>query len=273
MKQNESNINEINYQDVTAIITSMTDGEKPFICEAVTAVLSDPCIIHVILCIEKKNDWIEKEIGSFMADPRLQIIRFPIMLCGAIRNKALNMVKTPWVTYCDADDVWCKGKTLIQQTFASRMGCDFVGADHYLTDEAGKIRAFALARYMPMLSSWLVRTEIMRKYPFNETMCTGSDGEWWYRTTNIIQKARCPKMLLRYRVRTESLSSLTNSKIRKAKIVTFAKIPVLGLSVLFLTFCTWLIGRKNHYMWSESWGPEPHTLKNQAIMKKANLVL
>jgi glycosyltransferase involved in cell wall biosynthesis len=259
MGTNMLNVQKNNYRDVAAVITAMTDGEQPFLFETVKAVLSDPCIGQVVLCVEAKNGWLETTINSFKTDPRLHIVRLSMMPLGAVRNQALNHVQKPWVAYCDGDDVWCKGKTLIQRVFASKTGCDFVGADHYLTDEKGKIRAFALSHHLPMPSSWIVRTETMRKYPFNEALHQGQDGEWWIRTANVIQKARCPQMLLRYRVRPHSNSSSTPSKQRKERIITLARIPVIGLSILFFTYCAWFFKRQRQYIWSSDWGRPPYS--------------
>lgn len=246
-------------QDVAAIITAMTDGEQPFLAKTVKAALSDPGIGQVVLCVEEKNSWLDAAIGSCRQDPRLKVVRLPIMPQGAVRNKALDYVQKPWVAYCDGDDVWCKGKTLIQRDFADKTRSDFVGVDHYLIDEEGNVRAFALARSIPMPSAWMVRAEIMRKYPFDESFeCRGiEDGEWWIRTANVIRKARCPKVLLRYRVRSGSSSSFTPSKKRKAKIVAFSKIPIVGLSVLFFTYLLRLFTCKTRYIWLPSWGPPP----------------
>ena len=243
---------EYNYKDVAAIIIAMTDGEQPFLPDTLKSVFSDPCIAQVILCIEKQNTWLDATLGTVKDDPRLEIIRLALAPPGAIRNYALSIVRMPWIAYCDGDDVWCQGK-ILQRRYAHTTGSDFVGADHYLTDEPGKIRAFALARYMPMLSSWMVRTEVMKKYPFNETMFTAEDGQWWFRTEGLIRKARYPKMLLKYRVRYSSLSSVTPSKRRKAKIVALAAKPVLGTLIFLFTGCLWILTRKKQYIWHKSW--------------------
>jgi hypothetical protein len=237
-------------QDVAAIITAMTDGEQFFLYDSVEAVLSDPGISQVVLCIEEKNTWVDTVLDSLTADARLEIVRMPIAPPGAVRNQALGHVKTPWVAYCDGDDVWCKGKTLIQRAFANTAECDFVGCDHYLTDEHGRIRAIAFAKYIPMLSSWMVRTQIMRQHPFNESVLRAGveDAEWWYRTKDTICKVRCPRLFLRYRVRSGSLSSNAPSKRRKEKIVAFASIPILGRIILFLTWCMWSFARRKRYI-------------------------
>lgn len=245
---NQLNLQQNDSRDVAAAILAMTNKERPFLRETVKTVLSDAGIGQVLLCVEKNNSWLEETIGTFIEDPRLQIIRLPLMPPGAIRNRAVDRVEKPWVAFCDGDDLWCKNKTLIQTSLADRLGCDFIAADHYLTDEAGTIRAVALSRSLPMLSSWMVRTEIMRQHPFDETLYQSEDGEWWNRTARVLQKVRCSKLLLRYRVRSESLSSGTPSKQRKAKIVALAKVPVLKWIVLFLTYCAWFLTRRNKYV-------------------------
>ncbi len=254
--------------EVAAIVTAMTDKEQPFVHDTIESVLSDPGIAQVVLCIEQKNTWIETTLGDLLTDPRLEIARMPLAPPGAVRNQAIKRVQMPWVAYCDGDDVWCQGKTLIQHTYAMTLECDLVGADHYLTNEDGKICAFALARYLPMPSAWMVRTETMRQHPFNESLYEGECGEWWVRTTGIVRKVRCPEMLLRYRIRASSLSAKTPSMRRKAKVVALANIPILGAIILFFTKCIWLFTRQKTYIWNKGWGQQPSNNADQEIGNK-----
>jgi glycosyltransferase involved in cell wall biosynthesis len=241
------------WQNVTAIVTAMKEDEKPFLFEAVAAIISDLFIGQIILCIEEKNDWLNAEIGTLLKDPRLQVIQMPMMPIGAVRNRALNYVQKPWVAYCDGDDVWCKEKTLIQQKYAYKTGADLIGAGHYLTDNLGRIYACGLSLFIPMPSSWMVRTKIMQHYPFNEEMQHGSDGDWWFRTSGLVRKEKCPRLLIRYRVRLHSVSSKTLSKKRKLRFMTISKIPILGSILYFLTYCFWLITRNQPYKWRTEW--------------------
>jgi hypothetical protein len=249
-------------QDVAAIVTAMTDSEEPFVRDTLEAVFSDPGIGQVVLCIEEKNTWLNTAIGQLSMEPRLEIIRLPLIPLGAVRNQALTYVTLPWVAYCDGDDVWCQGKTLIQRTYVKKTECDFVGADHYLTSADGKIRAVASARYLPMPSSWMVRTEVMRQHPFSElpfSLSQEESGEWWRRTSTLVSKTRCPKLLLRYRIRTNSLSMNTLSMQGKTKIVNLANIPVLGTIIFFASWCIWLSRRKTEYIWQQDWGKQHNT--------------
>lgn len=246
-------------QDVAAIITAMTDDEELFLQETLNAILSDPGIGQAILCVEEKNTWAESVLGSLTTDPRLEIIRIPMAPQAVARNQCLLRVKLPWVAYCDGDDVWCNGKTATQRAYADQTRADIVGADHYLVDEAGTIRSYAMARFIPMPSSWLVKTEIMQQYQFDESLKPGDeDGEWWIRTGAKISRVRYATPLIRYRVRPGSVSSATPSKRRKARIVQLASVPVLGSLVMFVTWCIWVLTRQDQYVWLPSWGePKP----------------
>lgn len=239
--------------DVTAIVTAMTEGERPFLLETVQVVLSDPGIGQAIVCIDEKNTWIEPTISDWLEDDRLSVIKMPMSAIGEIRNKALGYVKLPWVAYCDGDDVWCKGKTLTQRKYADETKADLVGAGHYLMTEAGKVCAYGFSVHIPMPSTWLVKTEVMKRYPFEEKVFQGSDGEWWISTGDKIRKEKCPKTLARYRVRTQSVSSASESKKRKLKLVTLASIPVFGFIIYLLSYFYWLYTRNQKYKWLSIW--------------------
>lgn len=255
MNHNQSDLQ----PEVAAIVTAMTDAEQSFVRDTIESVLADPGIAQVVLCIEQQNTWIQSVLGGLLSDPRLEMLQIPLMPLGAVRNQALERVRLPWVAYCDGDDVWFQGKTMTQLNYAKTTGCDFVGADHFLTNERGKIRACAPARYLPMPSSWMVRTQVMRQHPFDESpfsLSQEESGEWWNRTSGIVSKARCPNLLLRYRIRSSSLSAKTPSMRRKTQIVNLANIPGLGAIILFATWGMWLFTRKKTYLWNEGWGRE-----------------
>ena len=115
-----------------------------------------------------------------------------------------------------------------------------------------------------MPSSWLVRTAIMKQYPFQDSLLSGGDGEWWIRTEDVVRKSRCPKVLLKYRVRSGSLSSNTLSQKRKARIVSFASLPILKEITLLLTWCIWLATRQKEYVWLKAWGQQPSFISTHA---------
>ena len=231
--------------DVTAVIIAMTDGERPFLAETVESAVSDPGIARVIVRVADHLTWLDEVLAPFAKNPKVQILKLPIMNPGTARNEGVKLVETEWVAFCDGDDVWCKGKTAAQRAFAEKNNAVFVGADHYLTDEKGRIRAVALAKYLPMTSSWFVRTDVMRKYPFRDELL--EDHHWWFDTKQTVPKHRCPALLLRYRVRGRSISTDEPSKQRKVKVVTLAKKPVIGWGVFALTWGMWFVNRRQSY--------------------------
>jgi len=235
--------------DVTAIVTAMTDGERPHLPACLKAIIGDPGIARVLLCIQDSNTWIDEVLQSIGSDSRIEVLRMSIDPPGAVRNEAVKLVETEWTAFCDGDDVWCKGKTAIQRGHADEQNANFVGGDHYLTDEAGRVRAVALAKYLPMTSTWMVRTSIMQQYPFKwEKKFSGiEDHQWWFDTMNVIKKDRCPRLLLKYRVRNASLSSFEPSKARKARVVGLAGMPLIGWAMFILTGCLWFVNRSKSY--------------------------
>jgi hypothetical protein len=245
------------YQDVAAIITAMTDAEQPFLYETVQSIMADVNIRQIILCVEKGNTWLEKTLHSLFTDQRLVIMRMKMSELGDVRNRGLESVTMPWVAYCDGDDVWCAGKIQAQRAWAEMTNSDLVGCDHYLINEKGKIRLFAFARHVPLPSSWLVRTEIMKRYPFRDVIPGTQDGEWWVRTGDLVRKVRCPKVLLKYRMRADSMSSAVPSKRWKMRVVDLASWPILREIVLWLSWIVWLMSRQVGYQWNAEWGQTP----------------
>ena len=232
----------------------MTDGEQPYLKQCLAAVLQESSVGQVVVCIEQSNTWLES-ILTKLQDDRIEPLFLPMMIASAVRNKGVEVAKFEWVAFCDGDDVWKEGKTKAQLSYAEQYQAQFVGADHVLIDEAGKMKAYALAKYIPMPSSWLVRTEVMRDFPFDEQVVTGQDGVWWQATDQHITKVRCPHHFLCYRVRTQSLSSSEPSKIRKVKVVQYAGLPGIGYLIRKVTYLLWYFNRSKKYIWHEAdWG-------------------
>jgi len=248
----QSNLEE-NTSDVAAIVTAMTDDEKYFLKDTLHAILADDTIAQIIVCYEENNEWLSQSIELYLKDSRIELLSLPMMNIGAVRNRAVQLVKQPWVTFCDGDDVWMPNKTSQQRTFANKKMLDFVGAGHYLTNEDGQIQTYGFSMFIPMPSTWLVKTEVMNKFPFNENLTRRSDGDWWIRTQNKIKKGKYFKVLLKYRVRLQSVSMLSCSKKRKVNMVRFAQVPVLGSLLKGITYIVWLSTKYLPYIWLRKW--------------------
>jgi len=231
---------------VTAIIVAMTDEEKPYYADALLSVLEQPEVDQIIICCSLNNDWI-------VAINNIEILKFPIAPPGEIRNKAIEFVKNPWIAFLDADDIWLKQKIQLQLAWAKTNNSDFIGTDNYLIDGAGQIKAFALCKYMPMVSTWLVKTSVLKKYKFNGNLSVASDGDWWVRFQDKFSTTRYAYPLTKYRVRKNSVSSKTKTKKRKFFLITLARLPVLDKIIFFLTWLLWLTHRKRFYSWHKEW--------------------
>jgi glycosyltransferase involved in cell wall biosynthesis len=208
--------------DVTAIVTCMTDAERPFLQEALESVHSQTLPCETIVVVLESNTW----IGGLVAEsPHVRVMRRPPGWEGAARHTGIAAATTEFVAFLDGDDVWLPTKTRKQVDLLRDSGGDFAGVDHMLMTEEGRPFAFGLARYIAMPSAWMVRRETMLRYPFDPTLAVGADGEWWRSTWNTVPKFRIPEPLIKYRVRRQSMSNATPSKRRKAALAKLSKLP------------------------------------------------
>ncbi|MEM7204205.1 MAG: glycosyltransferase family A protein [Planctomycetota bacterium] len=218
-------------ESVTAVITAMTDGERRFLDAAVDAAIADPAVRQIVLCVEQGNSWVR-------AYPGVEIVRLPMMLAGAARNRGVDRAHGQWIAFCDGDDVWRPGKTEVQLRYAKRRDAEIVGCCHDLMDESGCTRAAGLALRVPMTSSWLVRRTVLARVRFSETLSCAEDNDWWERTAQFT-RVRCPSRLLNYRVRADSLSAGVSSKDRKQWVVDAARHAVLGPLIALASWIRW----------------------------------
>ena len=162
------------------------------------------------------------------------------------------------MAFLDGDDAWLPKKTERQTAFL-RSGCqDFVGVDHMLMTEEGEVFAYALARHLPMPSSWMVRRETMMRYPFDPDVSVGADGVWWLTTWKTVRKYRIPEPLIRYRVRIQSRSTATPSKRRKLAFAKLSTLPTARPLLLAGTYALHQLNRRGSYVAAKGWHiPEP----------------
>jgi glycosyltransferase involved in cell wall biosynthesis len=240
-------------ESVAAIVTAMTDEEQFYLSETLYAIIRDAAISKILVCVSENNLWINHISQSLISDPRIEILRLPVLPIGAVRNKAIERISEEWVAFCDGDDVWYPNKTIAQLEFALLTKADLVGSGHLLINEKGSAFAYGLARYIPMPSSWLVRTESVRQNPFLNNTYSGSDGKWWIATHEKIRKVKYPEVLLKYRVRSNSVSSLSPSKKRKELLENLSRIPGIGILLYYSSYLAWLCTRNKPFRWMKKW--------------------
>jgi glycosyltransferase involved in cell wall biosynthesis len=232
-------------EDVTAIISCMTDGEKPFVRAALESVANQtmPCAIR--LYVTDTNEWIDTVIEGL---ERIVVRRIPMMPVGATRNVGINEADSDFVAFLDGDDIWLPEKTERQAQALRQNAIHFAGADHILIDEAGKKFAFGMAHRFPMASSWFVRRDLMLEYPFDGSMSIGEDWDWWFRTAEVSQRIRITKFLLAYRVRSGSTSSAYGAKKRKELALHLSQTYGLRAATLAATYVLNRYLRKSFYL-------------------------
>ena len=233
---------------VTAIIPCMTDGDRPFIAEAVRSVReqTEPC--DIIVVVQTSNDWIDNILSDA---PEVRILRIPLSPPGITRNEAVALAKTEFVAFLDADDAWLPTKTAKQLAFLRSHNADFVGVDHILMREDGTLFAYGTAKFVPMPSAWMVRREYMKRLPFGpegKHSPRTEDGTWWTLPDNTSAKHRIAEPLIRYRVRNLSQSTKRTVKERKLRFANLSKLPLVRPLLLIGSYVVHRFNRRDHYL-------------------------
>jgi glycosyltransferase involved in cell wall biosynthesis len=232
--------------DVTAIVTCMTDAERPFIREALQSVQDQtmPCEETMVVVLES-NTWIDDIVADF---PHTKVMRRPPGWEGAARHTGVDAARTEFVAFLDGDDVWLPAKTSRQVEFLRRGYWDLVGADYIMTTEDGKPFAYGLCRYQAPPSTWMVRRETMVRYPLDPNLSLYVDWSWWVDTQHTVRKFRLAKPLMKYRVRRQSLSSPVPDKRRKLALSQLSGVPTARPLILAATYALYRLHRRRDYL-------------------------
>lgn len=245
--------------EVTAIVTCMTDAERPFLREALQSVHDQTLPCEAIVVALESNTWIDDIVAEF---PDVRLVRRPPGWEGAARHTGIDAARTEFVAFLDSDDVWLPTKTRKQVDVLRERGGDLAGVDHILMTEQGKPFAYGLACYQAMPSSWMVRREAMLRYPLDPDVPMGVDWQWWTSTWQMVRKVRLPEPLIRYRVRGQSLSTPVARKRLKLALANLSHLPIARPLLLAATYALYrlyrgpdyltprvLVGAKNHRDW------------------------
>ncbi len=244
--------------DVTAVVTCMTDAERPFLTETLQSVRNQTVPCETIVVVLESNPWID-EVAEAL--PGVRVVRRPPGWPGAARNTGVEAATTEFVAFLDGDDVWLPTKTEKQVAFLKSGHRDFVAVDHMLMREEGHVYAYALALHLPMPSTWMVRRDTIITHPFDPDVPAGEeDGAWWLSTWNSVRKYRLPEPLIRYRVRGLSLSTASPSKRRKLAFARLSTLPMTRWLLLAATFMLHRLSRRTYYVPAKNWDlPSPPT--------------
>lgn len=220
----------------TAVITCMTAGEFPFICEAVQSVLRQTSPCETLLFVAEDNREIDTILGEL--NRHVRIFRVPLQPPGTIRNLGVAQARTEWVAFLDGDDAWTPEKIERQLAVAERRRLAAVGCRYVLTREDGTPFFHGFARSAPLTSAILAKRELLAGEPFYEGH--GEDMELWERLRGRCPVATLKDYLVRYRVRGTSRS--TDSSPAKRRKYRFSRVSQLPLMRPLLFSGSWLAG-------------------------------
>lgn len=242
--------------EVTAVLTAMTDAERPWVQTALASIFSQTLLPDaVVVMAEDRNDWLESDIlaQSYEANllARMRIHRVPLARLGAVRNAGAAVADTRWVGFLDGDDVWHPRRLELQiQAAAANPEARFIGGDLEFIDPSGRVFAYANGTN-PTPSSWLVDRQLLLEHPFDPTLAVGEDYFWLRDTKSNCVRIRVPRVIVGYRVRGKSLSAVQHSdtqlRKRREAMAQVASNPFLRISILAGTYLRYLAYRGRPY--------------------------
>jgi teichuronic acid biosynthesis glycosyltransferase TuaG len=194
---------------------------------------------EVIVVDDCSNDRSADIVGKFCAlDQRFRYLRSPTNFGGPAgpRNLGIRASSSPWVAFCDADDVWVPHKLDVQMQVASQTGADVVSSE--VRDFAdGEPRPefaqpepplpnHAIPHARLLLKNWIALSSVIVRRsaldavgPFNEARAhiAVEDFDMWLRITAkgmTIRRVMAP--LVHYRKLPTSISASKTMMVRKA---------------------------------------------------------
>ena len=242
--------------DVTAVLTVMTDAERPWVQSALASIFAQSVLPDaVIVLAEQRNSWLESDIAAqgYAADllARTRIHRIPLALLGAVRNTGAELADSRWVGFLDGDDVWHPMRLELQmRAAAANPEARFIAGDLEFIDSRGRAFAFSNGSN-PAPSSWLVDRQMLLEHPFDPSLPVGEDYFWLRDTRSDCVRVRVPRVLVGYRIRSHSVSAVqhgdTPLRKRREGMARAASNPLLRYPMLAGTYLRYLAYRGRPY--------------------------
>jgi glycosyltransferase involved in cell wall biosynthesis len=210
----------------------MTDEERPFLTAALRSVENQAVASRIILCVADDNKWIDGLLGK--DGEGIELMRLRKDWPSVIRNQAIAAVKTQFVAFLDGDDLWESRKLDTQFNTLDALELDVVATQHILIREDGAPYFFGFAHRIPMTSSWLGKTEVFGKHPFEQGAIGQDVGLWEQLLADAeVRTGIVDAFLIRYRVREVSISS--PSFVKRRKLAYAHRSQHLGVQAFLLT--------------------------------------
>lgn len=230
--------------DVAVIITAMTDPEERWFGSALGSVLRKtmlPKQIIVLVC--EGNTWAVREIEALsnkgLETELVHLHPIQMALLGSVRNTGVGLATTGWVTFLDGDDVWMPEKLERQMSITNDKTVDFVGTDFVFITAEDKIFGYSNGS-TPTPSSWMVRTKVMKRFPFDPKNKIGEDHIWLMETKPHVKRVRVPRVLVQYRIREGSISAAKANSLLRLFREMAARLSRLSIGRILILGATYL---------------------------------
>lgn len=208
-------------------------NQKLTVLAAVESILSQTFKDFILIIIDDASSDNSLEILQTAArkDQRIKLITNHHHL-GLTRslNKALHLVKTPYISRMDADDIALPARFAKQIQFLEKHPqIMLLGTAAYLIDDSNKLIGLKrypsdhdhlraqILKYCPFIhSTWMLRRSTFQAVgDYNENFPFSQDYELSLRIVSRFQTANLPEPLLKYRVNSPTAISLNHLKTQE----------------------------------------------------------
>lgn len=213
-----------------------------FICETIESILAQTYKNwELIIVDDKSTDNTAKVLEKYADNTRIHYVVLNENSGAAIaRTEAMRIARGQYMAFCDSDDLWMPEKLEKQLDFMKRNGYPFSCTAYEQIDEEGKelgkiIKTITKCDYNRLLldcpvgnSTVMYDISIMGKFEVPNIRKRNDDALW----LQMLKKEKyiwgMPEVLMRYRVRTNSISS-NKFKVIKYHWILYRDIEHLGV--------------------------------------------
>jgi glycosyltransferase involved in cell wall biosynthesis len=221
--------------DVTAVVP--THNRRELLGRTLQSIRAQRGVdVEIVVVDDGSNDGTAAAVNA-LADPRVRVLRNDVAQGVAnARNRGLEAVSTPWVAFCDDDDLWAPTKLQEQLGAIARVpGAQWSSSGAVTVDDElrfngpavhpppdGDVANDLLVRNAVPggASSVLVATALVREVGgFDPSLSVSADFDMWTRLALASPHAQADLPLVAYMVRATSMAHDSDRHVRDLRIV------------------------------------------------------
>lgn len=244
--------------ELVSVILPVFNGER-YLREALDSALNQTYTELEVVVVDDASTDLTPRILQQYGD-KIRCIRLERNQGAAVaRNKALEAAKGRFVAFLDSDDWWFPEKIRLQVDLMQANRVAFCHTRYERMEETGSVRADKLpfkdrVTYRELLRNTLIATStvVVDRQLLGEfrmpLMRSGQDYATWLQLLRLTDAAYgLPEVLMRYRMRGDSLSSGKWKSIGQVWQVQTRLEHLPVASAAWNTFCFCLNALKKHY--------------------------